>query len=160
LVCLTLWDDQVLDHSEYIFAHTLAKKLYISPDVLSESLSFTISFLKEHRKDITFLNYSNPVKHFYEQTSRTVSTLVLRNQKRLIEELKQSKDLVRLLGASTVRDLNTDERKVVRNQLLDICKSVPSLAIFILPGGTLLLPILMKFIPKLLPSAFNENLEQ
>jgi hypothetical protein len=27
------------------------------------------------------------------------------------------------------------------------------------PGGSLLLPILIKFIPKLLPSAFNENLD-
>jgi len=27
-----------------------------------------------------------------------------------------------------------------------------------LPGGSLLLPILIKFIPTLLPSAFNENL--
>jgi hypothetical protein len=29
----------------------------------------------------------------------------------------------------------------------------------LLPGGSLLLPILIKFIPKLLPSAFNENLD-
>jgi hypothetical protein len=30
----------------------------------------------------------------------------------------------------------------------------------LLPGGSLLLPILIKFIPKLLPSAFNENLDR
>ena len=50
------------------------------------------------------------------------------------------------------------EKKKVKKQLLDICKSVPSLTIFLLPGGGLLLPILIKFIPQLLPSAFNENL--
>ena len=33
----------------------------------------------------------------------------------------------------------------------------PSLAIFILPGGALLLPLVVKFIPKLLPSAFDDN---
>ena len=47
----------------------------------------------------------------------------------------------------------------VKKQLLDICKSVPSLTIFLLPGGSLLLPLLIKFIPQILPSAFNENLE-
>ena len=36
-------------------------------------------------------------------------------------------------------------------------KVIPSLAIFILPGGALLLPLVVKFIPKLLPSAFDDN---
>jgi hypothetical protein len=64
-----------------------------------------------------------------------------------------------LLAKSTQRDLSSDEKKKVKKQLLDICKSIPSLTIFLLPGGGLLLPILIKFIPQLLPSAFNENLE-
>jgi hypothetical protein len=34
-----------------------------------------------------------------------------------------------------------------------------SVVIIFTPGGSLLLPILIKFIPKLLPSAFNENLD-
>ena len=50
-------------------------------------------------------------------------------------------------------------KKKVKKQLLDVCKTIPSLTIFLLPGGGLLLPILIKFIPQLLPSAFNENLE-
>ena len=64
-----------------------------------------------------------------------------------------------LLAQSTSRDLDAEEKKKVKKQLLDICKSVPSLTIFLLPGGSLLLPILIKFIPQLLPSAFNENLD-
>jgi hypothetical protein len=63
-----------------------------------------------------------------------------------------------LLAISTRRDLDEKKRKKVKKQLLDICKTVPSLTIFF-PGGSLLLPILIKFIPKLLPSAFNENLD-
>jgi len=62
-----------------------------------------------------------------------------------------------LLGQSTLRDLSKEEKKQVKKQLLDICKTIPSLTIFILPGGSLLLPLLVKFIPQLLPSAFNEN---
>ncbi|WP_245795522.1 LETM1 domain-containing protein [Arenibacter nanhaiticus] len=50
------------------------------------------------------------------------------------------------------------ERKKVQNQLLYIFKIIPSLvAIFILPGGAVLLPVFIKLIPKLLPSAFDEN---
>ena len=50
-----------------------------------------------------------------------------------------------------------DEKSKVKEQLLDICKTIPSLTIFLLPGGAILLPLLVKLIPKLLPSAFDEN---
>ena len=65
-----------------------------------------------------------------------------------------------LLTQSTTRELNVSEKKKVKKQLLDICKTIPSLTIFLLPGGSLLLPILIKYIPQLLPSSFNENLEE
>jgi hypothetical protein len=77
----------------------------------------------------------------------------------LVKELSESKELVKLLGKSTATELTYEEKKKVKKQLLDICKSVPSLTIFLLPGGSLLLPLLIKFIPQLLPSSFNENLE-
>jgi hypothetical protein len=77
----------------------------------------------------------------------------------LLKELSESKELVKLLGKSTQNELSFEEKKKVKKQLLDICKSIPSLTIFLLPGGGLLLPILIKFIPQLLPSAFNENLK-
>ncbi len=62
-----------------------------------------------------------------------------------------------LLAQSTKRDLDDKEKKKVKKQLLDICKTIPSLTIFLLPGGGILLPVLVKYIPQLLPSAFNEN---
>ena len=64
---------------------------------------------------------------------------------------------MKLLSQSTYRELTKDEKIKVREQLLDICKTIPSLTIFLIPGGSLLLPILIKYIPSLLPSAFNEN---
>ena len=86
-----------------------------------------------------------------------VYKLITRNSKRLYQEIKDSKELMVLITHSTVRDLTKEEQKKVQEQLLDIFKSIPSLAIFMLPGGALLLPLVVKFIPKLLPSAFDEN---
>jgi hypothetical protein len=83
--------------------------------------------------------------------------LIKRNSKRLVKEISQSKELMVLLSQSTVRDLSTDEQDKVQHQLLDVLKSIPSLAIFLLPGGAILLPIFVKLIPNLLPSSFNEN---
>jgi hypothetical protein len=89
--------------------------------------------------------------------AKVVNKLILRNSKRLQKELSESKELVTLLSQSTVRDLSVEEKKKVQKYLLDIFKSIPSLAIFILPGGAVLLPIFIKLIPKLLPSSFDDN---
>jgi len=40
---------------------------------------------------------------------------------------------------------------------MDLVKSMPALAIFLLPGGALLLPLVLKIIPDLIPSAFRDN---
>jgi hypothetical protein len=130
------------------------------PDTfVNESIERTNEFITKYKDEIPYFKYSNPVKHFYDQTTQTVVKLVTRNKNRLVREIIQSKELMLLLAYSTRRDLDEKEKKKVRKQLLDICKTVPSLTIFLLPGGSLLLPILIKFIPTLLPSAFNENLE-
>ncbi|OYX83541.1 MAG: hypothetical protein B7Y83_11160, partial [Flavobacteriales bacterium 32-34-25] len=123
------------------------------------SIKNTDVFITTYKKQIPYFNYSNPVKHFYDQTTQSVITLISRNKNRLVKEIIQSKELMLLLAYSTRRDLSEKEKKKVKKQLLDVCKTIPSLTIFLLPGGSLLLPILIKFIPTLLPSAFNENLD-
>ncbi|TVZ51140.1 LETM1-related biofilm-associated protein [Dokdonia sp. Hel_I_53] len=159
LCSLSLWDDQTVDPHEKVFLMDLCKSLELNENSYQLSITAVKDFLKAHSEDISYLNYSNPVKHFYNQTTATVKNLISRNSKRLAQEISESGTLVKLLTQSTVRDLSKEERKLVKNQLLDICKSIPSLAIFLLPGGGILLPLLIKFIPKMLPSAFNENLE-
>jgi hypothetical protein len=157
---MALWSDGVIENNEAYFLHKLAETIGISDSFVNQSIKNTNDFITEHKKDIPYFNYSNPVKHFYDQTTQSVVTLVSRNKNRLVKEIVQSKELMLLLAYSTRRDLDEKEKKKVKKQLLDICKTIPSLTIFLLPGGSLLLPILIKFIPTLLPSAFNENLEK
>ncbi|MEH6408738.1 MAG: LETM1-related biofilm-associated protein, partial [Leeuwenhoekiella sp.] len=157
LACLSVWEDEKIDIQQSAFLKNLSERLVLNKAETSSSLAHIHDFITNYRDEISYLNYSNPLKHFYNQTSRTVRILILRNKKRLLNELLNSKDLVVLLGQSTVRELNKSEKKKAKAQLLDICKSIPSLAIFLLPGGTLLLPLLIKLIPELLPSAFDDN---
>ncbi|WP_338407556.1 LETM1-related biofilm-associated protein [uncultured Flavobacterium sp.] len=156
---MALWSDGIIEKNEAYFLHKLAETMNISDGFVSESIEKTNEFIINYKKEIPYFNYSNPVKHFYEQTSQTVIKLIARNKNRLVKEIVQSKELMLLLAYSTQRDLDDKEKKKVRKQLLDICKTIPSLTIFLLPGGGLLLPILIKFIPTMLPSAFNENLD-
>ncbi|MCW2119225.1 LETM1-related biofilm-associated protein [Flavobacterium sp. 7A] len=156
---MALWSDGKIENEESYFLYKLGEKLALSEDFVTESIKNTDNFISHYKNDIPYFNYSNPVKHFYDHTTKNVETLIIRNKNRLFKEISGSKELMILLAHSTTRDLDEKEKKKVKKQLLDICKTIPSLTIFLLPGGSLLLPILIKFIPKMLPSAFNENLD-
>lgn len=156
---LAIWSDGIVENDEAYFLHTLAAIMDVPDAFVADSIQSTDAFISKYKKQIPYFNYSNPVKHFYDQTTQLVITLITRNKKRLVKEISESKELMVLLAHSTARDLDKSEKKKVKKQLLDICKSIPSLTIFLIPGGSLLLPILIKFIPQMLPSSFNENLE-
>tara|TARA_R100001369_G_scaffold42889_2_gene69103 strand:+ start:808 stop:2013 length:1206 start_codon:yes stop_codon:yes gene_type:complete len=157
LCCLAVWDDGEVDASEFQFLQQLATLLQLDKNEVETSLEGLKAFSAAHAKKIKLFEYEHPVKQFYRQSSETVKLLILRNKKRLQQELEESGELVLLLGKSTTKDLSEKEKQKVKTQLLDICKTIPSLTIFLLPGGTILLPLLIKFIPKLLPSSFNDN---
>jgi LETM1-like protein len=157
---LALWSDGKVEKDEAYFLHTLGNIMGVTDAFVEDSILATDAFITKYKKQIPYFNYSNPVKHFYDQTTQLVLTLISRNKKRLVKEISQSKELMVLLAHSTQRDLDKAEKRKVKKQLLDICKSIPSLTIFLIPGGSLLLPILVKFIPQMLPSAFNENLDR
>ncbi len=157
MACLTIWEDKSLDYTESDYIFGLGKDLGKTENEVRIELGFVMDFFKKNRDKIAYLNDKNLAVQFYEGMSKNVSKLILRNSKRLKKELAESRELVSLLSKSTVKDLSAEEKKKVQNQLLDIFKSIPSLAIFMLPGGAVLLPIFIKLIPKLLPSAFDDN---
>jgi hypothetical protein len=139
------------------FIQILGKDLQLDAHTIQNSLAHVSNFINSNKETIPFLQDQNMAIKFYDSMSRLVNRLILRNKKRLLKELSGSAELVSLLSKSTVRDLTKEEKKKVQTQLLDIFKSIPSLAIFLLPGGAILLPIFIKLIPTLLPSAFDEN---
>lgn len=157
LAGMAMWSDGQIERTEVTFLSLLADKLNVPRDFVSRSIIETDKFINKYRKSLPYFNYSNPIKHFYDRMTQSVIVLISRNKTRLIKEIRQSGELMVLLAQSTRRDLSEKEKKKVKKQLLEICKTIPSLTIFLLPGGSLLLPILIKFIPQMLPSAFNEN---
>ena len=157
ICALAVWDDREIDSEELKFLKELANSLCFSESLLNSCLNHLIDFSEENATSIQMFEYAHPVQQFYKQSSETVKLLILRNKNRLIRELSESGELLLLLSQSTLRELDADEKSKVKDQLLDVCKSIPSLTIFLLPGGAILLPLLVKFIPKLLPSAFAEN---
>lgn len=159
LAGMTLWSDDKIENEEAYFLYKLGEIMQVDDQFITESMAEVSGFIKKYRSEIAYFNNPNPVRNFYDHITQSVVVLIRRNKNRLVKEISQSKELMVLLANSTHRDLNEKEKKKVKAQLLDICKSIPAMTIFLLPGGSLLLPILIKFIPKMLPSAFNENLD-
>ncbi len=157
LCSLAVWDDRKLDDSEYKFLKKLTQLLGFEKNKLDHSINSLIGFSEIHSEKIKLFNYSNPLNQMYKQSTDTVKLLIRRNKKRLLKEMEESGELVMLLGQSTLRELDSEEKSKVKEQLLDICKTVPSLTVFLVPGGSLLLPLLVKYIPSILPSSFQEN---
>ena len=92
------------------------------------------------------------------QAVEEIKVLLHKNKMRLRQELFQSKEAIYLIKKSINSELSTTEKQKIKVQLLDICKSIPALAVFLLPGGALLLPLLIKLIPDILPSSFRDDI--
>lgn len=157
IACMATWGDLNIDKNEKTLLLKLGEQLQLEQVRIYNSIRFIELFYKSNKDKIALLSSKNIVKTFYSNSSKMVNKLISRNSRRLQKELMESKELMVLLSKSTIRDLSDEEQKKVQTQLLDIFKSIPSLAIFMLPGGALLLPLVIKFIPKLLPSSFDDN---
>ncbi|MEO0572942.1 MAG: LETM1-related biofilm-associated protein, partial [Bacteroidota bacterium] len=135
IACLTVWEDCQIEGSETNFIYGIGKSLEKGEIEVNEALKNVIDFFNKNKEKIPYLKDTNLASKFYEGMTKNVSKLILRNSKRLKKELSESKELVTLLTKSATQDLSPEERKKIQKQLLDIFKSIPSLAIVMLPGG-------------------------
>lgn len=117
-------------------------------------------FLNRHKQEYPYFRSSNLFNNILQNSSKNIELLLHRNKKRLLKEVQKNTKLMGLLVDSTYRELDKSEKKMVKKQLIEVCKTIPSLTIFVLPGGSLILPLVLKFIPQLLPASFNENNEE
>ena len=131
--------------------------LGLSENDIHISFMLSNSFMIENSDDITFLKSVSSTQFVYKSFTKRWLRILGRNKDKLIEELKESKELISLIQKSTKEELTKEEKELVKSQFMDILKSMPSMAIFLLPGGGLLLPLILKIVPDLLPSSFKEN---
>jgi ribosomal protein L7/L12 len=169
-------ENELLGQLTYEFGHLLLQSTHqLSPlerqklKALGKVLNMTeAQMLVSEEMSTAFIAHSGPqellvykqsteTSFAYKETSKRWLRIIGRNRDRLIKEIKESKELMALLQKSTKEELSPEEKEQVKEQFYDILKSMPSLAIFLLPGGTLLLPIVMKLVPELIPSAFKVN---
>ncbi|MBI1837612.1 MAG: hypothetical protein HYR91_10160 [Flavobacteriia bacterium] len=157
LAILTIYSKNQTELKEKTYLTELCDFLEISVQSLNESILLVEKFVVENHEKVSFLQSSSSYEKIYSNLSRHWLKILGRNKDKIGVELKQSKELIFLIKKSATEDLTKEEKEVVKTQFMDIIKSMPSLAIFMLPGGALLLPLILKVIPDLIPSAFRDN---
>ena len=139
------------------FLHKFGKLIGLSEEQTTEVFWECRKSMSEHSSEFYHLVTESESKILTTHLSRKYYRILGRNKDRLVQELKESKELVYLVRQSTVRELTPEEKEKVKTQSMDLMKSVPSIGIYLIPGGALWLPLVLKLIPDLLPSAFKEN---
>lgn len=85
-----------------------------------------------------------------------IKKLVYENRDLIYDEVCQTREVYQLfLKWQREGNLSRHELDRIKLQLLDICKAIPALAIFLAPFGTIVLIMVVKYLPfEILPSAF------
>jgi hypothetical protein len=157
LAIFTVWSDTDFSIAEHHFLQELTTCLGFGEYDLNESFSVVESFVLENQDIIPFLRSGNSYEQVFSRLSDRWALIIMRNRDKLTQEIRESRDLVYLVRKSTVQELTKEEKEQVKTQFKDIIRGIPALAIFLLPGGAILLPLILKIIPSLLPSAFRDN---
>lgn len=157
LSMLTIAASHEADVKEISFLNELAHKLDIPDEEFEECVVMVENFVIQNNSKVPFLTNTNSYAKVYSSLSSRWGKVILRNKDKLAAELKESKELVSLITKSTTQELTKEEKELVKKQFMDIVKSMPALAIFMLPGGAILLPLILKLLPDLVPSAFKQN---
>lgn len=116
-------------------------------------------FYTKHRQVVDVFSLSGGAEVMGEEWVDELSTSARKNYRALLKEIKETGELSKLLArAARGKTLSKEEKAAMREQLIDVAKAVPALAIFAAPGGVLLLVALAKVLPfDLMPSAFREE---
>jgi hypothetical protein len=157
LAIFASWSDSDFSTTEHHFLQKLTTYLGLGEHDLNESFSVVESFVLENQQMIPFLRFGNSYEQVFSRLSDRWALVIMRNRDKLTQEIKESRELVYLVRKSAVEELTKEEKEKVKTQFKDIIRGIPALTIFMLPGGAILLPLILKIIPSLLPSAFRDN---
>ncbi|MDG1350315.1 MAG: LETM1 domain-containing protein [Crocinitomicaceae bacterium] len=136
----------------------IGKALLLTSVEIDEAFLVGRTFVFKNKASLAILNEEKSSGILLTAIQKKWSLILGRNKEKLFSEIKESKELMDLIAKSAIRELRPEEKDQFKSQFYDILKSVPSLAIFLLPGGAILLPLVIKIFPDLLPTSFKENI--
>ena len=147
----------MLNEKEDERIQSLGTEFLLTKEEIEECRLICDSFIFDSNVQLNQIKEENQIKLVYKGFSNRWIRILGRNKEKFVNELNESKELLALIKKSTQQELSKEEKEKVKSQFMDVLKTVPSIGIFLLPGGAILLPLILKIVPDLIPSAFKEN---
>jgi len=158
LATLTIWADKEVNEAEKHYLERLGKKLGFSTEELDSSLLAIESFVITNWEQVHFLQSKHNFHIVKDRFTSRMAFMLNKNKKAIEKEIKESRELMALLRKGTKENLTPEEKIVVKAQLLDILKTIPTFVIIALPFTFITLPVMLKMLPRsAFPSAFSEE---
>jgi len=156
LAILTVWADRKVEQSEKEYIKKLSNEMQFSPEELDTSMLAVESFVISHWNQIHFLQSKHDMLIIKDRFSQRLMRIATKNKDAFVQEIHESKELMQLMVKMTRERLSNKEKEIVRAQLVDLLKTLPTFVIIALPGTFFTLPLLLKLLPKkAFPSAFS-----
>ncbi len=154
---MTMLVDRDLSPDEQQFLAQVVDRLELWEEELSQSVIALEVFILRQEGNLPVLRDRSFVRNVGDHLRGQATVVIRKNLHRIVTEIRETQELYTLLMKATHLPLTPEEKRKVREQLMDILKTIPAVAIWALPGGGFVLPILIKLLPfNLLPSSFED----
>jgi len=147
LAILTLWADKKVEQTELDYLKSLCHYLSFSDEDLENSMIAIEGFVLEHWEQLEHLQNKQDYQQVSEQFIKRVARLAEKNKSKLMKEIQDNEEILKLLRKARSNELTLDEKERMRTELLAVLKAIPTFVIISLPQKFLTLPILLKILP-------------
>jgi len=141
---------------ESVYIADLAGWLGVGPEELARREAEVLAFYEGNKDFLDLFMVGSAVRFHRQRWLGRLQNSIRDNLERIVAEIASTRQLAELLKkASRGETLTRQQRREMIRRLLDILRAIPSLAIFALPGGAVLLPLVFKLLPdELKPRSF------
>lgn len=157
LMLMVLLVERSLDAKATEYMRVIVDRLGLWEEELNQSITALEVFLLRQGDKVPVLSERSALLNVGDALREQATIAVRKNMGSLVREIRETQELYVLLMKAAQHPLSREEKLKVRQQLMDIVKAIPALAIFALPGGGFILPVVIKLLPfNILPSAFDD----
>jgi hypothetical protein len=148
MAILTTWADKQVEEKEMVYLRRLTKHLNFSPAEMETSVIALEGFVLQHWVELSDLQNKIGYEQVSERYIKRMADMVATYKPRLLQEARQNQRMLVLLGKANTDDWQMDEKLQLRDQLIDLLKTIPSFSVVELPQRFLTLPVLMRILPR------------
>lgn len=147
LAILTIWSDKRVEDKEMEFLESFRDKMNLSEDDFDNSMVAIEGFVLQHWEELDALQGKKDYNAVSDQFIGRMSKIVSKNHGKVAQQIKDNKELNRLLDKLNHEGLENKEREQLKSRLIGILNTIPSFVIISLPFKFLTLPVLLKILP-------------